>query len=510
VGRLQAWVNSGALRAGTPSPIDDYWYEPYPGGGSSSGVRVSADSAKRISAVFACVSIISRNVATLPLKLYQERSDGGKEVASRHPLYDVLYSTPNRFQTSSEFRQMMQGHFELRGNAYAEITPGPRGFADQLIPMHPDRVVVTVDSRGMPVYKYSDPRTNQSRTLVSEEVFHLKGWSDDGITGQSTLALGADVFGVAIAAQDYSARYFANDATPPVYITGANFKDDTARDKFKENLQREQTGRNRHKAAVLPIGLDIKSLDIKASDAQLLEARKYSRIEICSMFGVPPHMIGETDKAATYASVEQFNISFAVQCLLPRLVTWEQAITRDLIIVPKYFPKFSMAALLRGNTAERFAAYKIAIENGWMCQDDVRMLEDMNPIPNGVGAKFWRPLNWAPLEQLENPKQHSLTRPLIRRKRWRWKAELSYWRPALLNPAFAKRSTKCGGCMSAVRPRSSGRQSATSTASMPISSRTACIFHSMSRRNTAIAIPAGSSMLRSRLKSVRNSISISS
>jgi HK97 family phage portal protein len=405
VGRLQAWVNSGALRAGTQSPIDDYWYEPYPGGGSSSGVRVSADSAKRISAVFACVSIISRNVATLPLKLYQERSDGGKEVASRHPLYDVLYSTPNRFQTSSEFRQMMQGHFELRGNAYAEITPGPRGFADQLIPMHPDRVVVTVDSRGMPVYKYSDPRTNQSRTLVSEEVFHLKGWSDDGITGQSTLALGADVFGVAIAAQDYSARYFANDATPPVYITGANFKDDTARDKFKENLQREQTGRNRHKAAVLPIGLDIKSLDIKASDAQLLEARKYSRIEICSMFGVPPHMIGETDKAATYASVEQFNISFAVQCLLPRLVTWEQAITRDLIIVPKYFPKFSMAALLRGNTAERFAAYKIAIENGWMCQDDVRMLEDMNPIPNGVGAKFWRPLNWAPLEQLENPKQ---------------------------------------------------------------------------------------------------------
>lgn len=404
---LQKAIN-GAMQiradaTGVPGPADDYWYKQV-GQASSTGMKISPESAKRIAAVLACVSIISRNIASFPLKLYTNSPDGGRAVADKNPVYDVLYSTPNNFQTAYEFRQMLQGHLELRGNAYAEILPGRRGAVDQLIPMNPDKVTVFVDKpTRQPVYKYADPLTNQTRTLVQEEVFHLKSWSEDGYTGQSTVQMAADVFGTAMAAQDYAARYFRNDATPPIYITGAKFKNEEDGKTFLEKFRRDQTGANRHKTAMLPEGLDIKSLSITAQDAQLLEARKFSRIEICSLFPVPPHMIGETEKTASYASVEQFNIMFAIQCLLPRLVMWEQTIQRDLILDKKVFPKFSMAALLRGDTAARFNAYKIAIENGWMCQDDVRILEDMNPIPNGEGKRFWRPLNWAPLGQIEAP-----------------------------------------------------------------------------------------------------------
>jgi hypothetical protein len=145
--------------------------------------------------------------------------------------------------------------------------------------------------------------------------------------------------------------------------------------------------------------MDYKTIGITAIDAQLLDARKFSRIEICSMFGVPPHLIGETEKTATYASVEQFNIMFATQCILPRIVLWEQAIQRDLIMDDRYFAKFSMAAILRGDTAARYAAYRIGVQNGWLSQDDIRELEDLNPIADGIGKSYWRPLNWARLDQ---------------------------------------------------------------------------------------------------------------
>jgi HK97 family phage portal protein len=392
--------------SGTPAPWDDYWYTPV-GMSSASGMRVTADTSKRIASVLACVGIIGRNMAMMPKKILTEASGGGNRQVPSHPVYDVIANRPNDLQTGFEFYQMMQGHVELRGNAYAEIKPGRRGAVDQLVPMHPDRVIVERLSSGRLRYKYTDPLINQTRTLVQEEVFHLRNFSDDGFTGQSTVAMSSDVFGTALAQQDYGARFFQNDARPGGVIEGTNFRDKTDEEAFRESWQQSQTGANRHKTALLPFGLTYKEIGVSPVDAQLLDARKFSRIEICSIFGVPPHLIGETEKTATYASVEQFNIMFAVQCLLPRVVMWEQAIQRDLILSDKYFPKFSMAALLRGDTASRFAAYKVAIENGWMSPNDVRMLEDLNPIPGG--DTYWRPLNWAPLTQTSAPSDTAIT-----------------------------------------------------------------------------------------------------
>jgi HK97 family phage portal protein len=385
---------------GTPAPWDDYWYTPL-GLASSTGMRITPETAKRVAAVLACVGIIARNLGMLPCKIYTDMPDGGKKLVDHHPVYDVLYSRPNDHQTAFEFKQMMQAHVELRGNAYAEILPGPRGAVDQLIPMHPDRVMVEVmKPSGRLRYVYNDPLTNSTRRLMEGEVFHLRNFSDNGYTGQSTVEMACDVFGVALAAQDYQARFFANDARPGGIVTGTNFKNDADADKFTEKFEKKFTGKNRHKVWMLPAGLDYKEIGVKPSDAQLLDAQKLSRIQICSLFPVPPHLIGETEKTATYASVEQFNIMFSTQCILPRLVMWEQAIQRDLIQNPRYFAKFSLAALLRGDTASRYAAFKIAIENGWLSPDEARAMDDMNPIPGGIGKTYWRQANMVPLGQL--------------------------------------------------------------------------------------------------------------
>lgn len=401
-------ISRGALGlradvSGTPAPWDDYWYNPL-GNASASGMRITEASAKRVATVLACVSVKSKDIGMMPCKVYTEAPDGSKRLVSHHPVYDVLYSRPNDQQTAFEFKQQMQGHVELRGNAYAEIKPGPRGAVDQLIPMHPDRVhVERVKPSGRLLYRYNDPLTNNQRTLVQEEVFHLRNFCDDSAVGQSTIGMACDTFGVALAQQDYAARFLKNDARPPFVFEGTNFKTKEDREKFIASWQEQQTGGNRGKTGILPVGVSIKELGVKPIDQQLLEARKFSRIEICSIFGVPPHLIGETEKTATYASVEQFNIMYAVHCILPILVMWEQAIQRDLLTSGKYFAKFSMAALLRGDTASRYAAYHTAIGDGWLCQDEARALEDLNPIPGGIGRRYWRPVNWAPLDQLAVP-----------------------------------------------------------------------------------------------------------
>ena len=404
-------ISRGALSfradvSGTPAAWDDYWYSKL-GFSSAAGIRVDADSAKRIATVQACVGIKSKNVGMMPCKIFNEAPDGSKRMVPHHPVFDVLYSRPNSQQTAFEFKQMMQAHVELRGNAYAEIKEGPRGPVDQLIPMHPDRVhVERLIPSGKLRYRYDDPLTHETRNLMQEEVFHLRNFSDDGSVGQSTVAMAVDSFGVALAQQDYVARFLKNDARPPIVFEGAAFKTKQQEEDFLGSWQKRHTAANRGKSGLLPPGITAKVLGITPNDQQLLDSRKFSRIEICSIFGVPPHLIGETEKTATYASVEQFNIMYAVHCVMPMLVMWEQAIQRDLLTSSNYFAKFSMAALLRGDTASRYAAYHTAIGDGWLCQDEARALEDMNPIPGGYGRKYWRPANWISLDQ--NPVQPQL------------------------------------------------------------------------------------------------------
>ena len=212
--------------------------------------------------------------------------------------------------------------------------------------------------------------------------------------------MGMDVFGVALAEQDYSGKYLKNDASAGVIITGTSFANKQDEDLYLKAFEEGNTGEKRHRAKLLPPGVDIKTLGVKPIEMQLLEARKSSAVEICTLFNILPHLIGvDTGKAATYASVEQFNLMHAQQCVLPMAVMWEQAAKRDLFAAnDPCYPKFSLASLLRGDYATRTAGYAVAVEHGWLSPDDVRELEDMNPIPGGIGRQYFRPMNWTTLD----------------------------------------------------------------------------------------------------------------
>src|SRR3990167_7484457 len=193
-------------------PGSDHWYTPFVRA-SYSGTNVTPETAMTCSAVFACVRAISEDVASLPLFIYQKRGDGGKNRAPFHPLYDLLHDQPNRWQTAFEFREMMQGHVLLRGNAFAQIVPGPRGPVDQLVPLHPDRVKPEVTEDG--AIRYRVRRKNGVEyTLLDDEMFHLRGLSSDGIMGLSVVALARESVGLALSAEAYGARFFNASASP--------------------------------------------------------------------------------------------------------------------------------------------------------------------------------------------------------------------------------------------------------------------------------------------------------
>lgn len=388
---------------GAPAPWDDFWYSPV-GAPSVTGMRISADSAKRLSTVIAAVTARGRSLGSMPCLIYTDIDGGGKKLVRQHPLFNVLHSRPNSLQTAYEFYQMQNGHVDLRGNGYAEILTSSRGIIGELVPMHPDRVRVETLSTGKLRYVYNDPLTNTTRTLLQDEVFHVRDWADHSSVGQSRIAMGMDVFGVALAQQDYAGKFLKNDATSGVIITGTNFATKGEEEEYAREFEKAATGEKRHRVKMLPPGVDVKTLSVKPIDMQLLEARKASAVEICTMFNILPHLIGvDTGKAATYASVEQFNLMHAQQCVLPMAVMWEQAIQRDLIADDRFYCKFSLASLLRGDFATRMAGYAVAIEHGWLSQDDVRELEDLNPIADGIGKKYWRALNWTTLDAAPAP-----------------------------------------------------------------------------------------------------------
>jgi HK97 family phage portal protein len=386
-------------------PADDFWYSPV-GQQSSAGMRVSPDTAKRLTVILACVTAKGRDLSILPPKVRRDLASGGSKVVPNHPLYNLLAYRPNPWQTSAEWHMMLEGHVELRGNAFCKKVGNNGGYPKQLIPMHPDRVQVEIiKESGMPRYRYSNPLTNQTEVLVQEEVFHLRDWSDNGYIGQSRITMMADAIGSQLARQDFAGRFLANDARTGVIYTGGNFKTDEDRDNWIKKARANNTGVNRGKPLWVPSGMTVDQVGFNMVDVQLVDSMKLTDVQICNGMGVLPHRVGiDAGKAATFASTEQFNIMDVQHSIHPMVRMWEQCIQRDLMLEDdSYYVKYSMAALLRGDNATRFAGYGTAITFGWMCQDDVRELEDLNPIPDGAGKVFWRSANLLPLKQLVAP-----------------------------------------------------------------------------------------------------------
>lgn len=356
-------------------------------GGSNSGVRVDELSAMQTSAVYACVKILAETVASLPLHLYKKGKDGKNEQAEQHPLFCCLYESPNEEMTSFEFRETMMTSVLLWGNAYARIIR-KKGHVTELWYLKPQNMTVERDSfTHMIKYTYSDDITNQTVVYRPDQVFHLKGLSLDGVKGISPIAQAREAVGLALATEEYGAKFFGNGARPGGVLEHPGILKDP--EKLRESWNKVYQGtRNSHKVAVLEEGLKYHSIGIAPEDAQFLETRKYQVNEICRIFRVPPHLVGDLERA-TFSNIEHQSIEFVQHTIRPWLVRWEQEISRSLLDESErllYFARFNVDGLLRGDYKSRMEGYAIGRQNGWLSINDIRRLEDMSLVPADNGG----------------------------------------------------------------------------------------------------------------------------
>lgn len=283
--------------ANNPGPTDDFWYTDPKSGYAYMLNGTTAEAAMRNSAVYDCVKLLSEDIAKLPLHVYRRLPDGGKERAYNHPLYDLLKTTPNSWQTSTEYRQLMQAHVELRGNAYSRIISGPRGFVDQLEPINPDDVLnVERKPNGRLLYKIRKPDL-KTEELWQEDIFHLRGFSLNGLTGISTIGIQSEAINIGIAAQQFQSSSLRNGISLSGVFTHPNTLSPKAKENLKESIDKRKGSKKAGGFMILEEGMKWQEMSMTLKDAQFVELRKLNRTEIAAIFRVPPHKIGDLERA---------------------------------------------------------------------------------------------------------------------------------------------------------------------------------------------------------------------
>ena len=365
-------------------------------GGTTSGKPVNEYTAMQMTAVYSCVRILAEAVAGLPLHLYKYNASGGKEKALSHPLYFVLHDEPNPEMSSFVFRETLMTHLLLWGNAYAQIIRNGKGEVIALYPLMPNRMSVDRDSSGALYYTYTRyseeaPTMNgMTVTLRPSDVLHIPGLGFDGLVGYSPIAMAKNAIGMAIACEEYGAKFFANGAAPGgVLEHPGTIKDpQKVRDSWNAAYQGSS---NSHRVAVLEEGMKYQPIGISPEQAQFLETRKFQINEIARIFRVPPHMVGDLEKSS-FSNIEQQSLEFVKYTLDPWVIRWEQAISRALLRPDEkklYFAKFNVDGLLRGDYVSRMNGYATARQNGWMSANDIRELENLDRIPPELGGDLY-------------------------------------------------------------------------------------------------------------------------
>ncbi len=370
-------------------------------GGSSAGVSVTADTALKAAAVYACNKVLSETIASLPLMVYKRLPNGGKEPATDYFLYPILHDSPNDYMTSFEWRENFVSHINLRGNSYHQKIL-VAGKVKQLIPLNPTNMtIVSDDGRIKYDYKYED---GKSKAFDATQIWHLKNLSisssyngtPEGLLGISPIAVARETIGTSIAADEYAGRYFSNNATIGLKVKHPGKLSENAKIFLKASLVEYGKLENKFKSMILEEGMDAETIGMSNEDSQFLESRNFQVEDIARIFRVPSVLIGHPDKTMTYASAEQLFLSFVTHTIRPYCVRIEQSMNRYLI--PErdrqtYFVEHVLAGLLRGDTQSRFTAYATARQWGWMSVDEIRALENMNPLADGKGDIYIQPLN---------------------------------------------------------------------------------------------------------------------
>lgn len=360
-----------------------------------SGASVNEHTVMSVSAVYACVRILSESIASLPIKVYQN-TDKGRREAKESPAWKLLKSQPNQWQTPFELMEMQTAILALRGNSYSFIGRSA-GEPNELIPLQPDKVGVMKLPDGQPVYQY------EGQTYRSTEILHLKGLTRNGYTGISTISALADTFGLSLSTRDQAATHFNNGATPGGVIETPVELDKKQVEQLREEWDKRHAGvQNTGRPAILYGGMKWNTIAMNAKDAQMLESRKFEVEEIGRIFRIPLNLLQSTEKSTSWGSgIEQQNIGFVEYTLRPWLVRIEQAMSRVLLSEQEkatgHYIEFNLDALLRGDFKTRMDGYKIGVEGGIYTVNEVRERENLPKLPGNTGDVTYRPLNTQPV-----------------------------------------------------------------------------------------------------------------
>lgn len=355
-------------------------------------VAMDGTAGMQIGAVYACVKILTEDIATLPLHIYRRLPNGGKERAPDHPLYTMLHDQPNPEMTKVNWLEAIVGHTVNWGNGFSQIRRDRLDRPLELWPLRPDRMRIERDDRRQLRYRYTDD-DGKRHTFRANEILHVRGLSSNGLIGFSPIQVAGGPFLLAMNAERYGLSFFGNGSRPGGVITVEGELTPEGRANLRAQWESQFMGSNNaSRVAVLEQGTSWTQVGVPPEDAQFLETRKFQRSEIAGMFRVQSHMINDLEKA-TFSNIEQQSLEHVVYTIRPWLVRIEAEIKRQLIPEPDYFAEFLVDGLLRGDAYGRAQALQIQRQNGVLTADEWREIENRNPLPNAHGEDTWMPSN---------------------------------------------------------------------------------------------------------------------
>lgn len=363
----------------------DGWYPD--GQRSDAGEPITDQNILAISAVWACVNLLAGTIASLPLMVYRTNSRGERTLARDHPLFRILHDSPNYDQTATDFWEFSSASIELWGNSYAAIERNGGGRVAALTPLRPDSVSVRRLENGNLEYRWT--KDGENHVGSDRAILHIRGFGGDPLGGMSTLHFGRHAFGLARAIDRAAAGTFSNGMISQTALTFERWLTDEQRNLAETKLSEKYIGaKNSGRPIILEGGTKIDVLSIKPEDAQMLESRGFSVEEVCRFFGVPPFMVGHTQKVTSFGSgLEQQVLGFQKFTLRRRLKRIEQALEKQLLTPAERAAgltiEFNLEGLLRGDSTARAAFYQSALANGWMTINEVREKENLPRVEGG-------------------------------------------------------------------------------------------------------------------------------
>lgn len=360
---------------------------------TASGAVVSPESAMRVSAVFAAVSLLAGAIAQLPLPIFERLA--GHRKRAEHDYWWMLNEQFSSGWSSATGWEFIVGQMLLRGDGVAYVTRNRAGVATGLIPWPRDRVMILKQEKASPReptrLQYTFHDVDGYFTVDQDDVLHFPGFGFNGVHGMSVIQWGArNGIGIAIQGDEHAGKFFSEGGKPEVAITATNKMNQAMQDDFRDAWVKKYGGTqgNRRIPLILTEGLDIKELTMSAVDQQLLESRQWQVIDVARAFGVPPHMIGETTKSTSWGSgIESMGIGFVKYTLGPHLKRIKDELNRKLFRTPRYFIEHNVDMFMAGDSKTQAEYFSKALggpgTQGWMVVNEVRRLKNLPPIEGG-------------------------------------------------------------------------------------------------------------------------------